>query len=243
MSELEMTNGNKSGSKGESWSFRVLAAEDCPDTQLILRVRLGEIATELACTENGEQCVEVARRAWANGEPFDLLLIDLLMPKMDGFATARALRSRGYTWPIAIMSARELGNDRQLASESGCDLYLSKSFLQNRFYRPDRRSFDLLSPGEPASPPLVKAETELVRAFVASMPQTLSRLQDALENKDWDRLELFAVRLKPSLLFGYPKLSQLGQSLQNAARRHSFDASQRACDEIRACFELVQASV
>ena len=71
----------------------------------------GESALELACTE-----------------PFDLVLLDVMMPKLDGFAVCRELRKRGRDLPILMLTAKGGVDDRVTGLDSGADDYLAKPF-------------------------------------------------------------------------------------------------------------------
>lgn len=79
--------------------YRVVAAHD------------GERGLELACTE-----------------PFDLVLLDVMMPKLDGFAVCRELRKRGRDMPVLMLTAKGGVDDRVTGLDSGADDYLAKPF-------------------------------------------------------------------------------------------------------------------
>ncbi|WP_193212453.1 response regulator transcription factor [Luteolibacter marinus] len=79
--------------------YRVMAAAD------------GVAGIELACTE-----------------PFDLLLLDVMMPGLDGFALCRELRKRGRTYPVLMLTAKGRIDDRVEGLDSGADDYLVKPF-------------------------------------------------------------------------------------------------------------------
>ena len=71
------------------------------------------------------------RRLAARGEPdlpYDLLLLDVMLPGMDGFALCRELRERGFTVPILMLTARDATADKVTGLDSGADDYLVKPF-------------------------------------------------------------------------------------------------------------------
>jgi CheY-like chemotaxis protein len=76
--------------------------------------------------ENGNVALEMLERAEAAGRPYDLLLTDMQMPKMDGYTLARILRERGSTLPIMALTAHALTEDRERCLASGCNDYSSK---------------------------------------------------------------------------------------------------------------------
>ena len=76
--------------------------------------------------ENGLFAVKQASIAWEFGQPFDVILMDMQMPVMDGHTATRHLRERGYDGPIVALTARAMHRDRQKCLKAGCDDYAIK---------------------------------------------------------------------------------------------------------------------
>jgi CheY-like chemotaxis protein len=89
---------------------------------LLLR-RAGAIVT---IVDNGQLAVDRALEADSEGRPYDIVLMDIQMPVLDGRAATRALRARGYEHPIVALTASAMAGDRELALASGCDGFLVK---------------------------------------------------------------------------------------------------------------------
>lgn len=109
---------------GPARPLRVLVAEDTPASQLVLRLILEQQGHSVRVVGDGEQAV----RAFAE-EPFDLVLLDIQMPVMDGLQAARAMRQLergGRDLPIVGLSAYATQKDRENAIESGMTSYLAK---------------------------------------------------------------------------------------------------------------------
>ena len=113
-------------------SCRVLLAEDGPDNQRLFRFLLAKAGAEVTTAQNGQEAVGQAlgamkgRRRGDPEEPFDVILMDMQMPIMDGYAATRALREAGYTGPIIALTAHAMSTDRDKCLEAGCDDFASK---------------------------------------------------------------------------------------------------------------------
>jgi DNA-binding response OmpR family regulator len=104
---------------------RILIVDDEPDLLLVLRFGLEAEGFEVIEASDGERGLEMART-----ERPDLLVLDLMLPRMDGYKVCRALKfdERYRQIPIFILSARSGETDRRLAMDLGADDYLTKPY-------------------------------------------------------------------------------------------------------------------
>ncbi|MFI5315857.1 MAG: ATP-binding protein [Myxococcota bacterium] len=105
---------------------RILVVEDGPDNQRVIRHVLERAGYEVTIAENGLVGVELALAAAEDGTPFSVVLMDVQMPVLDGYAATRQLRDQGYTGPIIALTAHALPSERQRCIEAGCDAFATK---------------------------------------------------------------------------------------------------------------------
>ena len=102
---------------------RLLVVDDDPDVRDSLRRALGYAGYAVATAVNGADALSSVSRS-----PVDLIILDVLMPMLDGFDTCRALRERGNATPVLVLTARDTVDDRVTGFEAGADDYLVKPF-------------------------------------------------------------------------------------------------------------------
>jgi signal transduction histidine kinase len=106
--------------------LRLLLAEDgVPNQRLITRV-LGDAGAQVDLVDNGQHAVQSALEQLRQNRPYDLILMDVEMPTLDGLAATRALRDAGYPGPILALTAHSLGEDRERCLAAGCNDVASK---------------------------------------------------------------------------------------------------------------------
>ena len=103
--------------------MRILLVEDERKLAGFIQKGLTEESFTVDVAKDGEEGLERARRT-----AYDLVILDLMLPRMDGFAVCQGLRTLGTDTPILILSARSVVEDRVRGLELGADDYLTKPF-------------------------------------------------------------------------------------------------------------------
>lgn len=101
--------------------FQILVVDDDKNTRLLLKAVLQTENYKVFTAENGEMALEVMDR-----EHVDLVVLDIMMPKMDGYEFTRTLRESNNNLPILMVSAKQLPIDKQKGFLAGTDDYMTK---------------------------------------------------------------------------------------------------------------------
>jgi len=110
--------------------IRFLVAEDVTYNSEMLVKMLNSMGYQnVDVAFNGEEAIKLIDREFDRGRPYDILLLDLKMPKVDGFGVADHAKEKGYTYPkIAVLTASILDHDRERCRDKGIKYFLLKPF-------------------------------------------------------------------------------------------------------------------
>ena len=210
-------------SKAPRRSLKILVAEDTPFNQTFILRLLEKNGSHPILVENGRQALEAF-----NPDTFDVVLMDVQMPEMDGFEATREIRKReagsgshGHM-PIIAMTAYATEGDRERCLEAGMDDYVSKPISASKLFHaiealvppaPEEKASE--SAGTPADgqkPVSLNADglirafendqhlfQELVEIFLSDSPQMLDNLRDSLKSADAKTFKRTAHSLKGML--------------------------------------------
>ncbi len=101
--------------------FRILVVDDDKNTRRLMQAVLEDAHYEVETAENGEDALRVM-----DGKHIDLVVLDVMMPKMDGYEFTSLLRSSNSDLPILMVSAKQLPEDRKQGFLVGTDDYMTK---------------------------------------------------------------------------------------------------------------------
>ncbi len=210
---------------------KVMVVEDNPVNRLLTTRLLQRMGIEPELATNGQEALEKL-----NGHAFDLVLMDCLMPVMDGFDACRRLRqmekkskTRPKT-PVVAVTALGMASDREKCLEAGMDDYMTKPIevqtfenMINRWLHGEERTE---SPPVPVTdgpfadslqtllPTLDHFSTEVVETFLENLPRQLTAMKEAIARKEGRSLYIEANGLKGSShQLGMASLAELALKL------------------------------
>ena len=102
---------------------QILVVEDDPEIAAILRQGFEQESLRVQVAQEGREALDIARK-----QTFETIVLDVMLPVMDGYAVARELRAAGDSTPILMLTARDAVSDIVLGLDSGVDDYLTKPF-------------------------------------------------------------------------------------------------------------------
>ena len=206
--------------------LRVLLVEAEPTSARLATFHLRQLHATVEHTDKGQTAIEMVRK-----KPYDVLLLDVLTPDSDGFATARELRGKGYSGMIVALTGLTERDDRQKCLEAGCDRYLPKPLA-----RDDLVALINVLKEEPLYSDFHGdvAMSELIDAFVTELPSTIDRLKKALAEGDTGGLEALLRALKAEGGgHGFAPIAQAAAKVEAALTdKSSPDVVERDLDEL-----------
>ncbi|MBD3670334.1 MAG: response regulator [Gammaproteobacteria bacterium] len=194
----------------------ILLAEDNPDNQHLFSMYLKRFGVKTDVVHNGQQAIEYALRT-----DYDLILMDMQMPIMDGVEATHDLRSKGVNTPIIALTASTLEDDMEEFFSAGCTDYLSKPIKRERLYELCSQYLQADIQGETLSPMHSSVLEEdpdfidLVARFARRLPETIERFRSLCEAKEYSILAKEAHDLKGvGGNMGYAEVSELAGKLE-----------------------------
>ena len=130
--ELEQRREAAVAAPTPQYACRVLLAEDGRDNRLLITHLLERLGATVCAVEDGQQAVDAALAAQDTDAEFDLVLMDMQMPVLDGYEATRALRRAGYAGAIVAITAHAMSRDREQCIEAGCADFLTKPVERER---------------------------------------------------------------------------------------------------------------
>ena len=230
---------------GPIQGLRILVADDSEENRFLVGEYLKELGCHLDFVENGQAAVG----KFCSGA-YDLVLMDLQMPVMDGYAATRRIRGweeeqKRSLIPIIALTASALETEMQKALDAGCTAYLRK---------PVRLLTLIEAVGKYAAKPAVAAaplERIRVRAdsrlravipgYLTHRRDDVANIRQALARLDYDSIRQMGHKMSGTGAgYGFPRITEIGQGLERAAREGNAPAIRECANELSRFIDQVE---
>ncbi len=116
----------RNSQKSVTVNAEILIVDDRRDIRFLSKTFLTQAGANVSEAEDGQLAIDMVKRSIDEGQVYHLILLDMQMPRLDGYQTAQRLRQLGYHGPIIALTADAMQGDMNRCIEAGCNDYLSK---------------------------------------------------------------------------------------------------------------------
>ncbi len=195
----------------------ILLAEDTRQIQRLVRLMVEQTGATIEIANNGIEAVEKGEHG-----DYQLILMDMQMPEMDGIEATRQLRQRGCSTPILALTANVMQRHRDAFEAAGCDGFLSKPIEPEQLYH--QLNHYLLTGTTPAATPPAPTTTlidqEMMEEFWEDLIDMEQTLRQDFATANWKGVAHTAHSIKGmGSSFGQPQLTQLAEALHSACQQ------------------------
>jgi signal transduction histidine kinase/CheY-like chemotaxis protein/HPt (histidine-containing phosphotransfer) domain-containing protein len=225
----------------------ILLVEDGETNRKLVKLLLERAGAFVDTAENGEiGCCMAAKTS------YDVILMDMQMPVLDGYSAARRIRSSGSTVPIIALTANAMAADRQKCLDAGCNDYLSKPINTELMFAAVRKAATFTTDEEPTSPKTLAAVAsaepniastlptddkelaEIVVEYIDALSAKITEMERAWDSGRLDELAELAHWLKGSGgTAGFDVFNQPAAHLENIARQREDGDVRATLDELK----------
>lgn len=210
--ESDETNGSQGP--------QILLVEDNEINWRLFKTILTKEGYNVTVVEDGEQALKVLEHY-----PFDLILMDMQMPNMDGYAATKIIRSnpKFKDVPIIALTAHAMVGDAEKCLKIGCNDYLTKPIDKKQFLQVIKKylktkKYENLQNSQDVDLNFEEEFNKLKEAFIVSLNERLNTLKEAWKKKDYKKIEFIGHGLKGSgSSYDFDEVSNLGKELERAA--------------------------
>jgi CheY-like chemotaxis protein len=205
---------------------RILLVEDGLENARLISAQLSRSGAEVTVAENGRIGVDLALASVDEGRPYDLILMDMNMPVMDGYTATSILRQRGYIGPIIAVTGNTAPEDRIRCFSAGCDEYARKPVKATELVLIARKWSDSCTDdaGGTGIPDIIissfsddPAKRDQIKSFTSKLSLISEAVERTFEQRDLLMLAAITRQLKGAAKgYGFPQISQAAAGVEYA---------------------------
>ncbi len=220
--------------KSHTSHARILIVDDSEDNRYLFGVYMEGTSYEITFAEDGQSAVELAR-----SQPFDLIVMDVQMPEMDGLTATKLIRQQareqGRTEvPVLAVTADARQVDVDASLEAGCTAHLTKPILKEKLLAAIEEHLGN-NPGAAHTRAMIAIPAGLeqaARRYIKLRQDEAARLAQLGADQDFEQLRLIAHDIKGTgAAYGFPDLTRLSALIEDSARdRNAAQLTQQLLD-------------
>ena len=236
-------------------SKRILVADDGETNRKLIQLLLSQSGAEVEMVENGLEAVVAARNS-----QFDLILLDMQMPVMDGYFAAQHLREEGFKNPIVALTAHAMRGDEERCIQMGCSEYLTKPIRRDLLLRRVAELVGVTESDEfevaeacPSNeggafvselPIEIPQFAELVCEFIDRAHDKVTEMNRAFQSNDHEQLRKLAHWMKGSGgMAGFPILTESARELEFSTQSNDWKAIEQKLAVLESFVNQLQSPV
>jgi len=226
-------------------SGHVLIADDIAENQKLITMYLNKMGISTTVVNNGKSAIEEAESG-----SYDLIIMDIRMPILDGLEATTQLRKKGFTTPIIALTANAFKEDKEQCISAGFTDYLLKPIdrgkLNNTLAKYLEASPSSAITHMPLLPTIAADDdfTEIRENFVAKLPERISKIEAVINSKNWNEALFLIHSLKgTSGNIGYKELHDFACNLECQITEKKYTDVYRAVDELNILGERIIAGI
>lgn len=218
-----ITNNSADNIEIKQLQGNILLAEDIKDNQELVSLYVSKTGAHIEIANDGEEAIHKAL-----DKTYDLILMDMQMPKIDGIEAISTLRKIGYSAPIVSLTANALAADKEKCLIAGADQFLAKPIKTNEFYAVLNKYLKekTKTPSEQENDSNVTSSIfKLTQKFLNDLPSRTTKINTALANESWEEIDQVSHYLKGIAdTFGFPDITEISMLLNDTVRAKKYDA-------------------
>ena len=222
----------------------VLLAEDTEENQQLISLHLRKAGLLVDVVSDGKEAVDAARE-----KVYDLILMDLQMPVLNGLDAIKTIRAANYKNPIIALTANTSVSDRETCKEAGADNFIAKPIDFESFYstldqylEKKEQLHQVNNKVVPGQDPKSNDDEfqQILNTFLQRLPQMVETIVSGVNDGDWETVQSMSHQLKGlGGSFGYTKITAIAKKIHDKSRQHSNEGMSSLLEELNQELTLI----
>lgn len=201
--------------------INILIAEDSQDLQSLFKFIINQMGGDLTLCSDGTEVFDLIEK-----KSFDLILLDIQMPKMNGDEVVKILRSKNYNGPVLALTAHAFKEEKNYCLQVGFDDFITKPFefehLERMILKYATKKDKVTKKSSVISGLKKEEYKELLTIFYTNLKENVALLDQALEGGDISRIKQLSHKIKgSSSCYGYADISSIAKSMNVESNKES----------------------